>query len=596
MARTTTRFLIVLLLPLLTALALQSSERKTSPFDGMRWKDGKPDVQVEETWYRPTSIHGTAVEDILAYCEKTWPGMRERRFAEDLVEAMEGMGVELPQAVDLGLVRLADGEEVTLEGVPMTRAKRNALRDSRKAPKGSRPSSSLPPERLSRTAALADLEEFRERLEDQFAYLHMKGVDLKGALDDLAGSFEDEVSSVELANGLHRILMMFGDGHARVSSPYTPRPELFPPVLLVEAEGGVVAIRSDRSGLLDERHPFVLGIDGLAIDAWIGALSPWIVDGSPQVVRRRALSALRELVTWREQLGREAQGSVVYELADRPDAKRGKQRKVELGARRPTYGSWPKEESRVLDSQIGYLRIPRMDSDMEPDLRRAMNEFRDTKGLVVDVRGNGGGSRSLLLALAGYLVGPDEEPWVGNVAAFRTSARFGEDHLEARFAYRSDDERWTNAQADVIAEVEREFEPEWEPGADFSEWHYLVLDRTGHPDEYFYDRPVVVLCDSGGFSATDIFLGALELHPRVTLMGSASSGGSARTQGFRLSRSGLEVRCASMASFRPDGRLYDGRGIEVDVDVSPAAGDFLEGGGDRCLEVAVKHLSDRPVR
>ena len=45
-----------------------------------------------------------------------------------------------------------------------------------------------------------------------------------------------------------------------------------------------------------------------------------------------------------------------------------------------------------------------------------------------------------------------------------------------------------------------------------------------------------------------------------------------------------------MASFRPDGRLYDGRGIEVDVEVLPDPGDFLIGGGDAQLKAALKRF------
>ena len=35
-----------------------------------------------------------------------------------------------------------------------------------------------------------------------------------------------------------------------------------------------------------------------------------------------------------------------------------------------------------------------------------------------------------------------------------------------------------------------------------------------------------------------------------------------------------------MASFRPDGRLYDGRGVEVDVEVEPEPEYFIAGGDD----------------
>jgi C-terminal processing protease CtpA/Prc len=156
--------------------------------------------------------------------------------------------------------------------------------------------------------------------------------------------------------------------------------------------------------------------------------------------------------------------------------------------------------------------------------------------------------------------------------------------------YRANWDGWNGRQLDAIEAATAVFKPEWQPVGEFSAWHYLVLDRTGHAAEYFYDLPVVVLSDSGCFSATDIFLGALELLPRVTLLGTASSGGSARSQSFLLPKTGMEVRCASMASFRPDGRLYDGRGIEVDVEVLPAPGDFLRAGGDAQLKAALKRF------
>ena len=64
-------------------------------------------------------------------------------------------------------------------------------------------------------------------------------------------------------------------------------------------------------------------------------------------------------------------------------------------------------------------------------------------------------------------------------------------------------------------------------------------------------------------------------------------------QAFLLPETGIEVRCASMASYRPDGRLYDGRGVEVDELVLPAALDLLAGGTDAQLEAALRILRKR---
>ncbi|MEM7517718.1 MAG: S41 family peptidase, partial [Planctomycetota bacterium] len=189
------------------------------------------------------------------------------------------------------------------------------------------------------------------------------------------------------------------DGHAGVSSEHIRRPEHFPPFLLQETEGGIVAFLQDRSSFVDEEHPYVVSIDGLKVEKWIERASEWEAKGSSQLVRRRALRGLRNLALLRTP--RESQTPEVVRLKLRGKG-RSKAKEIELPmqSRRPTYGSWPQGESRILEGDLGYLRLPAMDDELVPALHASMSEFRETKGLIVDVRGNGGGSRSLLLALA----------------------------------------------------------------------------------------------------------------------------------------------------------------------------------------------------
>ena len=116
-----------------------------------------------------------------------------------------------------------------------------------------------------------------------------------------------------------------------------------------------------------------------------------------------------------------------------------------------------------------------------------------------------------------------------------------------------------------------------------------MLDRGAGPGPTPYTRPVVVLADTACFSATDIFLGAFQGHRNVTILGTTSGGGSGRTQSHRLAHSGITVRLSTMASFRADGRLYDGRGVDPDVRVLPQPHDFT-GASDAVLEAALKRL------
>jgi C-terminal processing protease CtpA/Prc len=574
----------------LAVLVPQDVDEKSSPFDGLRWSGDQPEVQVDGTWYEPVAIDGVDVDEILTLAD-TWSPGREKRFAEDLVPILMRLEWKGDRVVDLDLRSLEDGSAVRIEGVEMTRSKREALRASRNTRESSGVRRPSPPTNLSVEDALADIESFGAGLKDQFAYVGLGEVDLERELSQIRdGLTGDPVDILELRLELHRLLMRFGDGHAQVRSNLPPgQPgDKYLPFLLVESRAGVVAVLPDRSALVEPDAPIVLAIDGKTMEEWVELARPYVANGSSQLVRRRALGDMREIDWVRRVLGEET-GAPLTVTFSTVDGSQTVERELELSSRRPTYGPWPRSKSTILEGDIGYLRILQMDGDVD-SLHEAMEEFADTKGLIVDVRGNGGGTRELLLALGGYLIGPKEPAVVGNIAQYRLSLRFDEDHLEARYMHRADWSGWNDRQREAIEAAAVAFKPEWQPVGEFSAWHYLVLERTGHAAEYFYDRPVVVLSDSGCFSATDIFLGALELLPRVTLLGAASSGGSARSQSFRLPKTGLEVRCASMASFRPDGRLYDGRGVEVDVEVLPAPGDFLHAGGDAQLKAALERF------
>ncbi len=566
-------------------------DRRASPFEALRWDGLGPVVMVGGIWYRPVSIDGVPVAAVLAFCEQRWPGLSRKRFGEDLVEAMNLMDAPIGETVVLELTPLDGGEQLRIEGVGVTGANRRAIWET------SRPANDAPrdhPATISREQAVKDLEELHHALETRFAYLHLRNTDWSRGLEEIKAGLPEVVSVRELAEKVRALMAVFGDGHASVVSPHDVRPRRFPPVLFVSEGDEIVAVKPDRAGLIDERFPYVVAIDGVPIAAWIAAAAESIPAGSEQLVRERTARALRDVELLRARLGIAADDAVRLTLEERRGA--GERRRadvtLEMTGRRPTYGAWPDSTSRMLPGNVGYLRIPRMDDGLIPELHARMAEFRETRGLVVDVRGNGGGSRGLLVALAGYLTGPGEGPWVGSVAQYLRAADFEQDHLEARSMYRASDPRWGAAERAAIEACAASFKPEWQepPGRGWSEWHYLVLGQTGVAEEYFYDRPVVILSDAACFSATDIFLGALQGRPRITLMGQASGGGSARAQAFKLGHSRLEVRCASMASFRPDGRLYDGRGVDVDIAVEPGLRDSIRGGGDRVLDAALAQI------
>ena len=569
----------------------QDADGKSSPFEQVRWVGDEPDVFPEVlvggVWYRPVLLESIEVKRILVMCEQHWPGKMQRRFEEDLVEAVALMGQTLPHRVSLSLIRVSDGERVEFQDVEMSKDNRKAILLGNRG-RGDE----IPRAYIDRGEAVKDIEEFGARLKDQFAYLHLKGIDLDAELAIVRDGLADRVSTVELASELHRVISLFGDGHASVRSPVERGASLYPPFLLVETEKGIAAILPDRAGFLQEDRPYIRAIDGVSVEQWLDLVQPWIAHGSGQLIRYRGLRALCDIELLRRRLGLNESDVLVCTMAvDHADSE-PVDIEVAMIQERPINGQWPRRQTGVIENRIGYLRLGRMDNKLVGHLRDAMNQFRDVDGLVVDVRGNGGGSRGLLIAFAGYLMGHADQPWVANIARFVRSDRFDADHLQSRSMYRQNDERLTQSQRDSIDVFDTTFVPEWDEADGFSQWHYLVLERTGHEDEYFFSKPIVVLSDAGCFSATDIFLGAMSTHPRVTIMGSASGGGSARSQRFMLGQSLIKVQCASMASLRADGRLYDGRGVEVDIEVLSQPTDFLINGSDTVLDAAVKYIDD----
>ena len=608
-------------LDLREAVAATAQEyEKLSPFEAMRWKGDEAEVQVRGRWYGLRAIAGHTTAELLAFCRQQYGSKAVKRFEEDLVQVLSELGDPPGRAVDLALGELESGKALELKGVPMTEANRAALLAAARARAGTPPrEASAPVERvrreratkpaagyealarwpslacgrtLPRARAAEDLEQLEWLVRERFAYRDPAGVDVAAAFDALHLALPEEVDLYGLALQVRRLLARFGDGHSRLEALPDLPGERYLPCLAEDVGPLTYAVKPERSGFIDPGYPCLVALDGLPLERWLAAASALEAGGHPGAVRRRATRGLRELTVLRAELGLPAEAKVRLTLADEK-GKKTRELEVEVASRRPSYGQRVQGEHRTLGGKVGYLRIAEMsdDPDFLAGLEQAMAGFARTKGLVIDVRGNGGGSRDALVRLAPYLLPPDVPCLVANVAASRLapgeSRDAAEGYLRDRFLYPRTSAQHDAAARRAIDALVGSFHPEWEPPAsEFSAWHYLVLRRDANPAASAYAKPVVVLLDADCFSATDVFLAALAELPNVTLMGTTSGGGSGRALPYRLVHSGLGVRLSSMASFRVDGRRIDGRGIEPDVEVWPEPEDLI-GRGDSVLEAAV---------
>lgn len=440
---------------------------------------------------------------------------------------------------------------------------------------------------LSQAEALEDLGVFGKRLREEAAYIELHRAKPFEAIDALKKRLPGHISIAEFTRELQRIISPIGDCHSSVSSEAEARePGLWLPFRVAIAQGGIVAVARENTSFVEPGFPYLAAIDGKPLKTWLDAALKYEPVGSATQNLYASLKGIRRLDVLRRDLGLAARNGVALTFADAA----GKTKETMLPSR-DRFSSPAKiqlgESRRIGD--LGYLRLPQMDDKLIPEAKRRMEEFRDTAGLIIDVRGNGGGTYGLMRALFGYFRPADAAPFVCNIAAYRLAPQFKENHIEYRPTHRRNWPGWSAQDLAAIDAAMKTFKPAFTlPAGQFSDWHFMLLK---HEDfQFHYDKPVIVLCDESCISASDGFLAAFAELPKVTLMGVASRGGSGSSRTVTLPCSGIAFKLSTMASFRPNGDTFDGVGVAVDVHARPPPEDFITG-KDSVLAEAVQRLT-----
>ena len=106
---------------------------KRAPFTGVRWKGLKPTVKIGKRWFTLVSLDGIATRDIVAFSRRTYKDKWRKRFEEDLVEVLAGMGHPPQDKVTLVVQSRTSSRKRTLKDVAMTEANRRAIRAASRA-------------------------------------------------------------------------------------------------------------------------------------------------------------------------------------------------------------------------------------------------------------------------------------------------------------------------------------------------------------------------------------------------------------------------------------------------------------------------------
>lgn len=441
---------------------------------------------------------------------------------------------------------------------------------------------------LTRAEVNEDLDQFQAELEGRYAYLRYNEPDYASAIQAIRDISGDGMSVDQFDIELTKVLALSIDGHGAVVGGYFP--EGYLPFRIDRIGNRYIAFRPDRRNFVSDSYPFITKIDGMCIDEWRAELSVVVAKGSPSYQTHFGLRYLEFIRFARSLAGVDDPDVVEIELESR-DGSRRVTAALEIVDQPPIIEDWPVSESGFLYGDIAYLRITRWLEDAFDEVATWMPRFAGARGLIIDIRDNRGGTRSVLRELYPYFVSASDPPHVANAAKFRLYSEFAYDHLAGRNMYRESWVGWTPAEQNAISEFMETFEPEWVVReAEFSDWHFWLLSKTSMPDAYDFDGPIIFLMNKLCWSASDVILSSVKGLPNVTLIGEPSVGGSGARIITTLRNSGLDLYMSSMASFQNTGELYETNGIQPDIYLEPRPEFFLHGGDDRVLRYAIQRI------
>ena len=196
-------------------------------------------------------------------------------------------------------------------------------------------------------------------------------------------------------------------------------------------------------------------------------------------------------------------------------------------------------------TDIGYIQIRTFGGSLS-DFNRIdeiVQDFQDTKGIIIDIRSNGGGSDFNGLTIAGRFA---DETRLYRLITFRDG-------------------------------------PEWD---DFADWTEHFVNPMGNTS---YQNPIIVLTNRSCFSACEGFTRMMKAFPNVMVVGDTTAGGSG-SPFFRELPNGWEYRLSTWLVAEPvTFDVLEGRGIPPDIQVDISEADSLDG-VDTILERAIEEL------
>jgi C-terminal processing protease CtpA/Prc len=422
------------------------------------------------------------------------------------------------------------------------------------------PQACTPTVTLSQADVEGDLVELASNLKDRWAYAEARehdGVSIDGLVFDAYTSILERfpgatatIPRSDFLATLERFVAELHDGHANMRD-FSMRPNRRCPVEFSPSSEGVVAATA-APGLA--RGDLVTAVDGMPVEKRIAQIMTRTPASTATARRYQAIRLL----------GATDSTSVQLAVVDEHGAKRSVN--CATVARDSIAQPADPVQWRVLNANIGYLRIrlfspiswsqafasgsldskevrDRLTAPLMDKIRAAFAELNSTAALVLDLRGNTGGTDILGIEVASHLVVS-----AGTWPFYLLSSRLSKGN-----------------------------------------WSQPVPSGLVPASKVVYGRPLAVLIDESTFSAADNLASFLRDRRPAIFIGRPTGGGTGAPREIVLSHSCARVAFSTIRVFSPKGRMIEATGTVPDVPVQWTRADYSSG-RDPDLAAAVRAL------
>ena len=321
---------------------------------------------------------------------------------------------------------------------------------------------------------------------------------------------ERAVSDEDFYNLLKQMTGEMNDAHTRFLTPreaveFKKREGTTVGILLTNIDGKTVVERvlpdSEADNAKIKAGMSVRTIDGKTVKEKLAEAEKSIVNSSSD----RAT----EILIYRRLLSGEPETSVKIGLTD----EKGKD--FEITLTRKVISQESKVIAQKLASNIGYISVSSFRAPVSEKFKQALIELKDTSGLIVDLRYNGGGNISEVLRMAGFLL-DDEYP-------------FG------KYVRRAGDKKQS-----------------------------LRNFSAGIKGGQIYSAPVVVLVSKYSASGSELFSSGLQEAARANVIGSQTCGCLLGISRFYKMKGGGELHISDIGFLSAKGKIYEKIGVTPD--------------------------------